>query len=115
MTRHNRASVALALKENFEADECIHLQDADAINSTVTGATGDGDFLKARLAEKTLAEAFEARSRKCLETLSDRLPVVDEGVLSLRRGSDLLVIAGSPASGDDVLPRDFANSAATAR
>lgn len=54
MTWTNRASIALALKENLEADEGVDLKNADAVDASVTAATGDRHLLEARLSEQAL-------------------------------------------------------------
>src|SRR5438093_9687189 len=46
VARSDRARVLLALKENLKTDQRIDLQDANAVDAAISGATGDGDFLK---------------------------------------------------------------------
>src|SRR5688500_14891836 len=63
--------VALALEENLEAHERVDLEDADPVDAAVFRAAGDRHFLEPRLAEKALAELFEAGRRQFLQDGDD--------------------------------------------
>lgn len=66
MTRRDRPRVLLALEEDFETDERADLKDADAVDAPVSGPASDGDLLKTRFAQESLAESLEPGRRKRL-------------------------------------------------
>jgi hypothetical protein len=46
--------------------QTLTLKDADTIDAAVSGPASDGDLLKARFAQQSLAESLEPRCRKGL-------------------------------------------------
>jgi hypothetical protein len=74
----DRPSVLLALKENFETDERVHLKHANTVDPAVSGSASDGDFLKTGFAQQSLAESLEPGSRERLQHLSQFFAVVGD-------------------------------------
>ena len=60
LRRRHRFCVALALEQNFERDKRIHLQRAEAVDSTVTTLTSYHDLREPGLAKNALCKTFKS-------------------------------------------------------
>jgi hypothetical protein len=57
------------LKYDFEGDEVVHSQNANAVNSFIIRFAGDSDLLKIRLAQKELTKALKCSRAYAADSL----------------------------------------------